>query len=145
VAPQFHETNKGRKFFDNTLPTLITSIDRLAAAIEKSNKKIEPSNITPGAFEDPLHPKDQEINMSTSEIFNADQAIEKVLSDIDKSGEADTGLLDELVHDLVSKTASDINNGGDRSQVEYIISQLGPEGLKSIEQELLQNANKNEK
>ena len=82
--------------------------------------------------------------MSTSEIFNADQAIEKVLSDIDKSGEADTGLLDELVHDLVSKTASDINNGGDRSQVEYIISQLGPEGLKSIEQELLQNANKNE-
>ncbi|MBE3144540.1 MAG: hypothetical protein IMZ61_11545 [Planctomycetes bacterium] len=34
--------------------------------------------------------------------------------------------LDELVHDLKSKEASSINNGGIQEQITYIIEQLGP-------------------
>jgi hypothetical protein len=35
---QFHETVRGARFFDHEVPTLIKSINRLAAAIEESNR-----------------------------------------------------------------------------------------------------------
>lgn len=37
--PQLHETGYGRKFFDSQMPALIRAIERLAKAIEESNKK----------------------------------------------------------------------------------------------------------
>ena len=35
---QFHETVRGARFFDHEVPTLIKGINRLAAAIEESNR-----------------------------------------------------------------------------------------------------------
>ena len=35
--------------------------------------------------------------------------------------------LDEIVHEVASKTASDVNNGGVSSQIEYLVAQLGEE------------------
>src|SRR5437867_3306840 len=39
----------------------------------------------------------------------------------------DQSVLDELVHDLKGAEGSAINNGGVQEQVEYVVSQLGPE------------------
>lgn len=39
--------------------------------------------------------------------------------------------LDELVHDLASKEASDVNNRGAEGQVEYITKHMGDEGGKA--------------
>lgn len=33
--------------------------------------------------------------------------------------------LDELVHEVVSKTASSINNGGLEAQIEFLVDELG--------------------
>jgi hypothetical protein len=42
--------------------------------------------------------------------------------------------LDDVVHDLKSSEASDINNQGAKAQIEYIVEALGEEeGIKRIE------------
>ena len=42
--------------------------------------------------------------------------------------------LDDIVHDLKSQEASDINNGGAKAQIDYIIQVYGEEtGIKIIE------------
>ena len=38
-------------------------------------------------------------------------------------------VLDELVHSVYGKKASDVNNGGPEEQVEELIQELGPQGL----------------
>jgi len=38
--------------------------------------------------------------------------------------------LDEIVHDVAAKTASDVNNGGIPRQVDYLVRQLGEEGTE---------------
>jgi hypothetical protein len=43
--------------------------------------------------------------------------------------------LDELVHELKSKEASSINNGGIQEQIKYIVEQLGPtEAMKAVDE-----------
>jgi DNA-directed RNA polymerase subunit RPC12/RpoP len=60
----------------------------------------------------------------------------KVIEDI-VDPRLDQGILDDLVHDLVSENASAINNQGAAGQIEYIISVLGREkGLQAIEEVL---------
>lgn len=45
--------------------------------------------------------------------------------------------LDEIVADLKSSETSDINNGGAKAQIEYIVEALGEEaGIKKIEEAL---------
>ena len=39
--PTFHETMYGKRFFDNQLPNLIKTLERIANALEDKNKKIE--------------------------------------------------------------------------------------------------------
>jgi hypothetical protein len=39
MGPQFHDTGYGRKFFERDLPELINAINRLANAVEQSNKQ----------------------------------------------------------------------------------------------------------
>lgn len=62
--------------------------------------------------------------------MNKMNQIKKLLDLIEQSepqrGEFDE-LLDELVHNLVSREASDINNGGHESQVRYLVEALGAE------------------
>lgn len=41
--------------------------------------------------------------------------------------------LDELVHEVISKTASSINNGGLEAQIEFLIDKLG---AHEVEREL---------
>jgi len=36
--PQFHETLRGRKFFEADLPRLIKALERIADQLEKSNQ-----------------------------------------------------------------------------------------------------------
>ena len=36
--PQFHQSGYGRRFFESQLPYLIESINRLAKAVEESNR-----------------------------------------------------------------------------------------------------------
>jgi len=43
--------------------------------------------------------------------------------------------LDDIVHDLKSQEASDINNGGAKAQIDYIIQVYGEEaGIKKIKE-----------
>jgi len=35
MPPQFHETYRGRVFFEETVPRLVRAIERLAAAMER--------------------------------------------------------------------------------------------------------------
>ena len=45
----------------------------------------------------------------------------------------DEGILDDLVHDLASNPASDINNGGMESQIRFILEEMGEEaGCEAI-------------
>jgi len=47
------------------------------------------------------------------------------------------GCLDDLIHDLKSKEASDINNAGTESQILFIVASLGaPKAIQEIEDEL---------
>lgn len=39
--PNFHETMYGKRFFDGQLPKLITTLERIADALEKQNEKEE--------------------------------------------------------------------------------------------------------
>jgi hypothetical protein len=62
----------------------------------------------------------------------------KVQDLITKCQETEASItLDDIVHDMKSAEASDINNGGAKAQVEYIIESLGEEaGIKKIEEAL---------
>jgi hypothetical protein len=47
----------------------------------------------------------------------------------------EAGILDELVHDTASATASNVNNEGIESQVKYLVNNYGLEGaIKTIEE-----------
>lgn len=63
--------------------------------------------------------------------YNADEAIERMVTLADEVG-ADETALDETVHDIASSIASNVNNGGLRSQIEYIIAQNGPDGENEV-------------
>ena len=62
----------------------------------------------------------------------------KIQELIKMSQEAEASIaLDDVVHDLKSKEASEINNGGAKEQVRYIIEQLGEEhGIKRVMDEI---------
>ena len=66
-----------------------------------------------------------------STIFNADEAIRTLTEKADEAG-LDAADLDELVHDIASGIAADANNGGLEAQIAFIVSQLGPEGVKNV-------------
>lgn len=53
---------------------------------------------------------------------------------------ADEGVLDDLVHDLVSGQASSINNGGFPDQVRYLVKTLGLEAARDAIQKEFQEA-----
>ena len=38
MMAQFHETMYGKRFFDSQLPALIKALERIAKALEESNK-----------------------------------------------------------------------------------------------------------
>lgn len=46
--------------------------------------------------------------------------------------------LDELTHELASREASDINNGGAEKQVEFISKHLGDEGARAAIKEIIE-------
>lgn len=64
-------------------------------------------------------------------IYNADEAIERMVKLANEVG-ADETAFDETVHDLASSIATNVNNGGLRSQIEFIIAQNGPDGENEI-------------
>jgi len=68
-------------------------------------------------------------------IFNADEAIESLVKKTDSDFEREPAL-DDIVHDICSRMASDVNNGGAREQITFIITQLGPDGVKEVSEAL---------
>lgn len=64
------------------------------------------------------------------EIFNADEAIQKLLKKADENNNFEC--LDELVHDTFSKLASETNNNGIESQITFLVTQYGPKAEKLI-------------
>jgi hypothetical protein len=54
--------------------------------------------------------------------------------------EGDEGVLDDLVHDLVSEQASSINNGGFADQARYLVESLGLEAARVAIQNEFQEA-----
>lgn len=49
---QFFETKMGRIFFEGNVPQFIQAVNRLAAAIEKSNEIALAKNVTPSVDDD---------------------------------------------------------------------------------------------
>jgi len=43
--PQFHETHRGRKFFEADLPRLINALERVAEQLEKTNQSSSDTQI----------------------------------------------------------------------------------------------------
>lgn len=68
-------------------------------------------------------------------IFNADEAIEALVKEADEKGTIELAL-DDIVQDICSRMASDVNNGGIREQITFIITQLGPDGVKEVSEAL---------
>lgn len=66
--------------------------------------------------------------------MNADQ-LKKLIDRLQVTiGDEDLSIrLDDLVHELKSKEASAINNGGVYEQVSYILEQQGEEGIRTLE------------
>ena len=73
-----------------------------------------------------------------SELFNADEAIQNLTREADEKGISDSAL-DELVQDLCSSMASNINNGGSEEQIKFIIAQTGPDGVEQIRKAFEEN------
>jgi len=65
-------------------------------------------------------------------IFDADKTIQDVIRKADECG-LDTDALDEVVCDIATQEASDVNNEGVEAQITCIIASLGPEGKSIIE------------
>jgi hypothetical protein len=47
--------------------------------------------------------------------------------------------LDDLIHEIVSRQATKINNGGLQDQISYLIDQLGPQGTRAALEDLRTN------
>lgn len=66
---------------------------------------------------------------------NFDRIYKKCMDFLDEAGESrgESSLeLGELVHELASSHASQVNNNGLESQVKYILTEMGPEGERAI-------------
>lgn len=55
---------------------------------------------------------------------------EKLIDELTKLVEDTNTDLDDLVHEIVSQTASAINNDGPRAQVEFLLDECGEEVLR---------------
>ena len=64
----------------------------------------------------------------------------KVMEQLENRGADDEGVLDDLVHDLVSEQASSINNGGFADQARYLVETLGLEAARVAIQKEFQEA-----
>lgn len=64
-------------------------------------------------------------------IFNAKEAIKTLVKKADEKGTTELAL-DDIVQDICSRMASDINNGGIEEQITFIITHLGPDGVNEI-------------
>lgn len=88
-------------------------------------------------LQDDMDPEDvvtSILGKETEMPFDADLAIKELMGSIDQHADGElTEGLDETVHDIASGEASDVNNGGNARQVEYIVSKLGPDGVTQIE------------
>lgn len=71
--------------------------------------------------------------MADQDILNADEEIERLVKLADEEGVGEEAL-DEEVHDTASNIASNVNNEGVRSQIEFLISHGGPGAVARIEQ-----------
>lgn len=49
-----------------------------------------------------------------------------------EAANAPDDLLDELVHETASQTASDVNNGGLDAQLSYLIDEIGTDGVRAF-------------
>jgi len=59
-------------------------------------------------------------------VLEPEDRMERLVEELGLTGED----VDELVHDVTSETASDVNNEGLFRQIEYLIDKLGPEAAE---------------
>jgi len=72
-------------------------------------------------------------------MFDADKCIQTLVQEADACG-MDEDTLDEVVHDIASEIATDVNNGGIEAQIAFIIEKQGPAGENTIRPLLTPNA-----
>jgi len=53
--------------------------------------------------------------------------------------EVSESILDDLVHELVSRTATAINNGGLHEQLDYLVQELGKQELTRVLKEMYED------
>lgn len=149
-GPEFFQTLMGQRFFNAQLPALIERLDHIAVALErivseepdiskvgcKSGRwSSEESNLS----NKPRTKNDEGGEMDEEELQELIGTIGTLFDEIDKASVSPVGVamfdesMDNLVHQLASEYASTVNNEGHRSQIEYILKNLGlKEGSEDI-------------
>lgn len=160
-GPEFFQTIMGQRFFNAQLPALIENLGHIASALKKIveeepqtsidehvEHKVDEAEISQYAKDTVKHILEscrtgrwssEESNLSNTSTTELDEKIRALLNEINEVEISPIGVemfdesMDNLVHQLASEYASSVNNEGRRSQIEYILKNLGPtEGPEEV-------------